>query len=521
MSIILTQDGSNLSFTTDFTTSPDANGNVFTLYYSESPITDVIGLSNVFSYTTGTGPHTDYVDTNGLTLTSGTYYALQYNNDQNIISNSFLFTTSTTTTTRVPTPSTITQADVSGLVLAAGKYTLSENVTVTQPFSADPDTIFDGAGYTITVDAADWPGLFSAPVTVMNLTVSGTPTVANNAGLFFATDISGIAYNCTNTCSVSSHGGGIFGDNSTGVAISCHNTGTIALNGGGIFGSSSGLTARAVGCTNSGELGSAGGIFGINSSGTAINCSNSGVFNGGGAGGIFGAVSTGTAINCFNSAPLFSNCGGTFGSNSTGTATNCYNSGGFSNGVTLAGGIFGWESTGTANHCYNVGNISDSANSHTGAITSNNGSSVTVEITSSTSGGSTEWSDASANLYLTGANGTVWGMVTPNTPFILSPFRTSVEGLLALFMAAPRAVVSLPRTMGIPDSEIAFATALDAKNDSSKYGNLSQIALHSPFTYIPSNAAILYQDRNLDLSGNLNIIVPSDGNSGVNMGIPQ
>jgi hypothetical protein len=51
--------------------------------------------------------------------------------------------------------SIITQADVSGLVLAAGKYMLSENVTVTQPFSADPGTIFDGAGYTITVDAAD------------------------------------------------------------------------------------------------------------------------------------------------------------------------------------------------------------------------------------------------------------------------------------------------------------------------------------------------------------------------------
>ena len=413
----------------------------------------------------------------------------------------------------------ITQADVSGLVLAAGKYTLGENVTVTQPFSADPGTIFDGSGHTITVNSAYWSGLFSAPVTVMNLTISGTPTVANNAGLFFATDISGIAYNCTNTCSVSSHGGGIFGDNSTGVAISCHNTGSIALNGGGIFGSSSGLTARAVGCTNSGELGCAGGIFGMNSSGTAINCSNSGVFNSGGAGGIFGAVSTGTAINCFNSAPLFSNCGGTFGSNSTGTATNCYNSGGFSNGVTLAGGIFGWESTGDANHCYSVGNISDSANSHTGAITSNNGSSVTVEITSSTSGGSTEWSDASANLYLTGANGTVWGMVTPNTPFILSPFRTSIEGLLALFVAAPHAVVSLPRTMGIPDSEIAFATALTAKTDQSKYGNLSQIALHSPFTYIPSKAAILYQDRNLDISGNLNIIVPSAGDA--DSGIPR
>jgi hypothetical protein len=410
----------------------------------------------------------------------------------------------------------ITQADVSGLVLAAGKYTLNESVTGTQPFSADPDTIFDGAGYTITVDAADWPGLFSAPVTVMNLTVSGTPSVANSAGLFFATNTSGIAYNCTNTCSVSTGGGGIFGT-SNGVAISCQNTGSIALAGGGIFGRESAGTA--VGCTNSGQMGNAGGIFGAASSGAAINCSNSGTFVGGGAGGIFGGHSTGMARNCFNTAPLFSNCGGIFGSNSTGTATNCYNSGGFGHLVELAGGIFGWESAGTANHCYNVGNISDNVNSHIGVTNATFGpTQITGEITSISSGGSTEWSDVSANQYLANM-ATVWVTVTPNTPFILSPFHTSIEGLLALFVAKPNAVVSLPRSMGIPDSELAFATALTAKNDSSKYGNLSQIALHSPFTYIPSNAAILYQDRNLDLSGNLNIIVPSEGD--MDSGIPR
>ena len=402
----------------------------------------------------------------------------------------------------------ITQADVSGLVLAAGKYTLNESVTVTQPFSADPGTIFDGAGYTITVDAADWPGLFSAPVTVMNLTVSGTPTVADNAGLFFATNTSGIACNCTNTCPISGGGGGIFGT-SNGLAFSCNNTGSISLSGGGIFGRDSAGTA--VGCTNSGEFGNSGGIFGAASSGAAINCSNSGTSNGNSSGGIFGSSSTGTATNCFNSAVINSLAGGIFGAASSGTARNCYNSGSFDYVVDLAGGIFGRNSSGSVVNCFNLTGTDISG---FGAFDANANGAV-LDISNSGFGSGT-WD--SANQYLTGVSGEVWVTATPYT---LSTFRTSVEGLLALFVAAPHAVVSLPRTMGIPDSEIAFATALTAKTDQSKYGALSQIALHSPFTYIPSNAAILYQDRNLDLSGNLNIIVPSYGIDVISIGIPR
>ena len=401
----------------------------------------------------------------------------------------------------------ITQADVSGLVLAAGKYTLNESVTVTQPFSADPDTIFDGAGHGITINSDEWPGLFSVPVTVMNLTVSGNPFVTYNTGLLFAYNTSGIAYNCTNNCIVSAGGGGIFGT-SNGLAISCHNTGSISLSGGGIFGSNS--SGTAVGCTNSGEFGNSGGIFGINSSGAAINCSNSGTSNGNSGGGIFGNSSTGTATNCFNSAVINSLAGGIFGVFSSGTARNCYNSGSFDYSTgSMAGGFFGRNSSGSVVNCFNLIGTDISGF----GVFDEHGNGAVLDISNS-GFGSGSWD--SANQYLTGVSGEVWVTATPYT---LSPFRTSVEGLLALFVAAPHAVVSLPRTMGIPDSEIAFATALTAKTDQSKYGALSQLAINSPFTYIPSNAAILYQDRNLDISGNLNIIVPSVGD--MDSGIPR
>jgi hypothetical protein len=387
---------------------------------------------------------------------------------------------------------TITQADVSGqVVLSEGKYTLDEDITVTQPFTAVPGTIFDGSGHTITIDITitEWPGLFSAPVTVMNLTVMGAASIADDAGVFFATDISGIAYNCVNNCTIRSSGGGIFGKNSAGLAISCQNTGFINNWGGGIFGQNSAGTA--VGCINSSNYYNSGGIFGISSSGAAINCSNSGSCDTNGGGGIFGSSSTGTATNCFNSATLNSLCGGIFGAESIGTATNCYNSGGFSG--TLAGGIFGSNSTGHAVHCFHVGGATDND-----PFSATDDGSV-LDISNSGSG---TW-DA-ANQYLLGVNGEVW--VTPG--YTLSPFRTNIESLSALFPAAPHDVITLPKTMGFPDSEIAFATALS--NDSSKYGNLSQLNT-STFTYTPTEATILYQDRGLNLSGPLNIVVPSGG----------
>ena len=530
--ITLTQEGSILKFTTSVTVRADVNGNVFKLYYSITPFNRLFS-SNLFPYaSSSTADQYAFVSSQAdgtVDLTSlpnglqnGFYCALSA---EAVTLATFEFTSNVVLYIK-PTPSIITQAVVDdGFMLAAGKYTLGENVTVTQPFSADPGTIFDGSGHTITVDVDGWSGLFSAPVTVMNLTLTSSYNLFDTSntggtppGWFFnGNDEGGVAYNCTNTCPISAGGGGIFGANSTGVAISCQNTGSIALAGGGIFGRDSAGTA--VGCTNSGQLGNAGGIFGAASSGTAINCSNSGTFGGGGAGGIFNGNSTGMARNCFNTAPLFSNCGGIFGSNSTGTAANCYNSGDFGYLVELAGGIFGWESAGTAIHCYNVGDISGNVNSHIGVTNATFGpTQITGEITSISSGGSTEWSDVSAHQYLADM-ATVWVTVTPNTPFILSPFYTSIEGLLALFVAKPNAVVSLPRSMGIPDSEIAFATALTARNDSSKYGALSQLTAFM-FTYTPTNATILYQDRNLGLSGPLNIIVPSYGIDVISIGIP-
>jgi hypothetical protein len=175
----------------------------------------------------------------------------------------------------------------------------------------------------------------------------------------------------------------------------------------------------------------------------------------------------------------------------------------------MSGGFFGRNSSGSVVNCFNLLGTDISGF----GVFDEHGNGAVLDISNS-GFGSGSWD--SANQYLTGVSGEVWVTATPYT---LSPFRTSVEGLLALFVAKPNAVVSLPRSMGIPDSEIAFATALTAKTDQSKYGALSQLAINSPFTYTPTNAAILYQDRNLDLSGNLNIIVPSEGD--MDSGIPQ
>jgi len=569
-SIILTQNGTTVSFTTNFTAllgyRIGVRNTVFRVYsWAVDPYSDPDAEYQEFTFTLSDVGLTDATPQtvtfpNQYLQPNYWYSIVAYDASPALVQSNILkydpnaTPTTITTTTRVPTPRIITQADVSGIVLLTGKYTLGENITVTKPISAANGTIFDGSGHTLTIISDAWLGLFFSCVTVMNLDVSGTPSVAEFAGLLFATDVSGIAYNCVNRCPTGFYGGGIFGGYSSGLAISCHNSGNMPNaggGGGGIFGAHS--SGTAVGCTNSGNVThSSGGIFGISlsSSVTAINCSNSGTFIPGSfrvnMGGIFAPGSSGTAINCFNTASLLSDCGGIFGQRCSGTATNCYNTGSFSG--ELAGGIFGWDSSGTAHHCYNVGHNSNNSNSITGATAFhhvNNIPSVTAQITSSASGSTTSWSDVGANLFLLGVSGEVWvpsatqtganqsltgAVLVPSatqtganqyltdgsgnplsvlftgTPYTLSPFHTSIKGLLALFEGLPQPI-PLAKSMDISDSEIAFATVMNAQNDTTKYGALSQLTTYT-FTYTPANAAIFYKHRNLDLSGNLNIIVP-------------
>ena len=105
--------------------------------------------------------------------------------------------------------------------LVAGEtYTLLNDVSMSTPFtSVGAGVIFDGSGHTITIAGIpNFLGLFSTVATVKNLGIlpSGTTTLADSAGWFFATTISGDATNCYSTGEIRNWSGGIFGQGSAG-----------------------------------------------------------------------------------------------------------------------------------------------------------------------------------------------------------------------------------------------------------------------------------------------------------------
>jgi hypothetical protein len=304
-------------------------------------------------------------------------------------------------------------------------YTLIQNVTISSPFNI-PGTgagiVFNGSGHTIIVLANEtWTGLFNKAINVSNLGVlsDGSTCSQLEAWIFSQGVQGGIATNCYSTGPIlQQNGGGIFGYGSTGTATSCYNTGSVGDSAGGIFAPHC-SNSTAVNCYSAAAIGSnAGGIFGDHSSySTADNCYSEGPI-GPYAGGIFGPQSSNsTANNCYSLGNIGTNAGGIFGYESSGTATNCYSVGSISTG---AGGIFGFSCEDAhAINCY----ITES-----GEIFATN----SVLNTTTNSGKSTGWIDASANMFLIGFPGDtnneqVWFIPESGSgnPYIHAPYNTT------------------------------------------------------------------------------------------------
>jgi hypothetical protein len=233
-------------------------------------------------------------------------------------------------------------------------YILAADVSMNSPFTFDGSgtgITFDGSGHTVTAVSTSWPGLFSQAVTVQNLGVLSTGTMAIQAGWFFASGVGGSATNCYSTGGMRYRSGGIFGDNSSGSATNCYSNGTIGQDGGGIIGADS--TGSATNCYSTGsasdEFGG-GGICGAYSTGSVLNCYSTGTIGQSG-GGIFGSNSTGSATNCYSTGAIVNRGGGIFGEASYGPAINCYSTGTIG---TDAGGIFGYSSIESITNCYVV-----------------------------------------------------------------------------------------------------------------------------------------------------------------------
>jgi hypothetical protein len=201
----------------------------------------------------------------------------------------------------------ITATSIPGALNKYTKYILDEDISMNAPFSIVDGSgiVFDGSGHTITINMANFPGLFSTAVTVKNLGVlPGTSTLAGSAGWFFAAGtydvkMGGSATNCYSTGDIGTNNscGGIFGQWSSGLATNCYSIGNIGGNrltvcgGGGIFGEYS--LGDASNCYSTGAIGLlSGGIFGRNTlpSGKSTNCYSTGDINGGND--IFGASSS-------------------------------------------------------------------------------------------------------------------------------------------------------------------------------------------------------------------------------------
>ena len=279
-------------------TAPTSNGGTaitgYNIYSSADDYASVVGTAtDVSASITG--------------LSHGTFYAFKVS-AVNAVGEGSLSTQSNNTTL-VPFTATINQAFITaGTALQDyTHYTLTENITVTAPFSyaGTGAVVINGANYTVTVsNQSQWPGLFSKDVTVMNLGVVpsnseliGLGYVARVPGWIFTGGSNGSATNCYVTGAIGQNAGGIFGEQSTGTAINCYSTGAIDTNAGGIFGQQS--SGTAINCYSTGSIGQlAGGIFGFNSlSFTATNCYSTGEL-GAYANGIEANASSGTITSC-------------------------------------------------------------------------------------------------------------------------------------------------------------------------------------------------------------------------------
>lgn len=164
---------------------------------------------------------------------------------------------------------TVSSAEAFAAMDASGSYTLTEDITVTEPYANEFTGTFDGDGHTVMLNiTASTPnvGLFSklaGGAVVKNVkvdgTVSGTEGVAGIAAQANGATISG-CINCAIISATGRYVGGIVGKLQGGTVENCYNTGAIsssrnrpAVNLGGIVGYID-ESATVKNCYNVGEI---------------------------------------------------------------------------------------------------------------------------------------------------------------------------------------------------------------------------------------------------------------------------
>lgn len=228
---------------------------------------------------------------------------------------------------------TVSSAEAFAAMDASGSYTLTEDITVTEPYANEFTGTFDGNGHTVTL-AINQPlkdniGLFSK--------ISSTATVKN-----VAVNGNVIGSRCV---------GGIAGT-SNGTITQCQNKATITATKNG-----------------SGNYSQAGGIVGYAENATITSCANVGTVNaapndGRRCGGVAGYAKTSVIENCYNQGQV-SSCktgsgaavGGIAGYiDSNASVKNCYNSGAIScAAASQVAKLVGWNAGSTIENCYYLG----------------------------------------------------------------------------------------------------------------------------------------------------------------------
>lgn len=191
---------------------------------------------------------------------------------------------------------TVSSAEAFAAMDASGSYTLTEDITVTEPYANEFTGTFDGNGHTVTLNITantNYVGLFSKlaggavvknVITVGSVTATGKNNVGGIAG--FANTYSGdvTIENCKNTAAIT-------GNNEVG----------------GILGYCSGSahSVTVTDCANTGTISGTrklGGICGnLENAHFIKNCYNSGTVTGSTIGGILGRGAKGVSIeNCYN-----------------------------------------------------------------------------------------------------------------------------------------------------------------------------------------------------------------------------
>ena len=184
---------------------------------------------------------------------------------------------------------TVSSAEAFAAMDASGSYTLTEDITVTEPYANEFTGTFDGNGHTVTLNITantNYVGLFSklaGGAVVKNVITAGSISgkVNNVGGIAGTADGNVTIENCKNTASIKGGkgAGGILGYSEPGSGFvtisSCANMGSVSgtrKQVGGIAGNVVG-THIIRNCYNQGDISDGAGILGRGTKGVLVeNC---------------------------------------------------------------------------------------------------------------------------------------------------------------------------------------------------------------------------------------------------------